>query len=61
MHCVTKLMRVGGSVTMVIPPIVMKEMKLLPNESVVISYNEKQMNINKLNDILKDKDKIEKG
>lgn len=61
MHIVTRITRVGGSIYMIVPAAVVKEMKLLPGDSVVITYAEKQMDITKLNDILKDKDKLTGG
>lgn len=61
MHLVTSLIRVGGSVTMVIPPAVLKEMKLVPYDKLVIKYNKGEMKITKLGDLVAVWDKIDKG
>lgn len=60
MYIVTRITRVGGSIYMIVPAAVVKEMKLLPGESVVITYDEKQMNICKLKAIIKDMNKTNK-
>ncbi len=58
---VTSILRVGGSVAMIVPPAVIKEMDLVCREKLIIKYNKREMNITKLNDMLEKEDKGDKG
>lgn len=56
MHLVSKIMKVGGSLALVIPPEVIKEMDILPKDTVIIKYTHTKMNISKLKDIMNKKE-----
>jgi len=55
MKAVSKIMKVGGSYALILPPEVMQELKLLKREAMVIEYNGGKMTISKLNDIMQKK------
>lgn len=57
MKIISKIMKVGGSYAVIIPPTVMEEMKLLKRDLVLIQYDENKMDIIKLNDIINKRDK----
>lgn len=48
MKLVSKIMKVGGSYTVIIPPNIIREMKLMKRDLVVITYNADKMEISKL-------------
>jgi len=57
MILITQASRLGGSTIMVIPVEVVKKMKIIPREALVIKYDEDKMEIVKARDSILDKDK----
>jgi len=61
MHCVTKILKVGGSYTVVIPKKFMEDMKLEKGDLVFINKEDNVLLVYRFDDIIGNKDKVDKG
>lgn len=61
MHGISKIMKVGGSYAMILPGEMLEHMKLNRNDKLFIQYDNKKATIEKLDDIIKNRDKKEDG
>ncbi|KKN14344.1 hypothetical protein LCGC14_0997030 [marine sediment metagenome] len=61
MYCIKKVFRVGGSLAVGLPKAFLDEMGIKEKDMLLVKRDGDHINITNINDILNNKDKVDKG